>query len=121
MGSASTTSLGQYLITPKVLEARSIEVSEPSDSDIQIAPRSTTICGSDLHYYNYGRNGSIIVKEPLCLGHECAGVVVQVGNAVKDLRVGDEVAVECGVPCSHCEFCLEERYNLCPHLRFRSS
>lgn len=121
MGSASTTSLGQYLIRPRVVETRHIEISEPGENEVQIVPRSITLCGSDLHYYHHGRNGSITVKEPLCLGHECAGEVVQVGNAVKGLEVGDKVAVECGVPCSDCEHCLKGRYNLCPKLRFRSS
>ena len=44
-----------------------------------------------------------------------------VGSDVKDREIGDKVAIECGVPCLKCEFCLENRYNICPTLRFRGS
>ncbi len=115
------TSHGQYLLSPKVLEARDAQLAKPDADEVQIALRSTTICGSDLHYYAHARNGSIAVKEPLCLGHETAGEVVDLGSAVEYLQVGDKVALECGVPCSRCDLCLAQRYNLCPHLRFRGS
>ncbi|OQU97217.1 Alcohol dehydrogenase GroES-like domain-containing protein [Cladophialophora immunda] len=121
MGLPSTVSRGQYLLHPKQLQLREVEIGKLGPEEVEIAPRSTTICGSDLHYYAHGRNGSITVKEPLCLGHESAGDVVAVGTAVNGLRPGDRVAVECGVPCSECELCVEGRYNLCPKLRFRSS
>lgn len=121
MGLSSTSSLGLYLLHAKILEARNVELADPGPEEVQIAPRSTTLCGSDLHYYAHGRNGSITVKEPLCLGHEFAGQVLQVGSAVDELKPGDKIAIECGVPCSKCEICLEGRYNLCPRLRFRGS
>lgn len=109
-------SCGQYLLAPKILEARKIPIAVPSADQVQIALRSTTVCGSDLHYYAHARNGSITVKEPLCLGHETAGEVIEVGNSLVNLRVGDKVSLECGVPCMQCELCLIQRYNLCPYL-----
>lgn len=62
-----------------------------------------------------------MVKEPLILGHESAGVVIDVGSHVKDFTIGDRVALEVGVPCTECSRCLEGRYNICSSLRFRSS
>ena len=121
MGSLSTTSTGQYLVSAKVLQAKQVEVPYPENDEVQIVPRAVTLCGSDLHYYNHGRNGSILVREPLCLGHEFAGEIEQVGASVTDLKPGDKVAIECGVPCGECELCQSERYNLCPKLRFRGS
>ena len=121
MGSIAATSTGQYLVSAKTLEVKKVEIPSPNDDEVQIAPRAVTLCGSDLHYYNHGRNGSILVKEPLCLGHEVSGEVEQVGASVQDLKPGDKVAIECGVPCSKCETCQSGRYNLCPQLRFRGS
>lgn len=83
--------------------------------------QATGLCGSDLHYYNHGRNGDIIMKEPMSLGHESAGVVVAVGSGVSHLRVGDKVALEVGLPCTRCDRCLEGRYNICKDMRFAAS
>lgn len=88
---------------------------------MQVAVQSTGLCGSDLHYFNHYRNGDIIVQEPLILGHESAGVVCAVGFQVEDLKVGDKVALEVGLPCGECGLCQEGRYNICKKLRFRSS
>src|ERR1700761_4723338 len=85
-------SRGQYLLSARVLEVRDVEIPSPNPDEVQIAPRSTTLCGSDLHYYNHGRNGSITIKEPLCLGHEFSGQVMAVGSAVTSLKPGDKVA-----------------------------
>jgi L-iditol 2-dehydrogenase len=88
---------------------------------VQIAVRATTLCGSDLHYYNHFRNGDIVCREPLTLGHESAGEVVAVGPGITKFRVGEKVALEVGLPCGICELCRGRRYNICPEMKFRSS
>jgi L-iditol 2-dehydrogenase len=93
----------------------------PSPTDLQISIRSTGLCGSDLHYYRHYRNGDIIVREPMSLGHESAGVVVDVGSEVSNFKVGDKVALEVGLPCESCDRCKEGRYNICKGMKFRSS
>ena len=100
-------------------ESRSL--SPPGPAEVQVAVRATGLCGSDLHYYRHYRNGDIIVREPMSLGHESAGVVVAVGSDVKDFGVGDKVALEVGQPCEHCDRCKEGRYNICKEMKFRSS
>jgi len=80
--------------------------------------KAVGICGSDLHYYEKGRIGTAIVREPLILGHEAAGQVVEVGAQVTDLQPGDRVAIEPGRTCRRCEFCKSGRYNLCPDVIF---
>jgi L-iditol 2-dehydrogenase len=100
-------------------ESRSI--FPPSPKELQVSVRSTGLCGSDLHYYGHYRNGDIIVKEPMSLGHESAGVVVAVGQDVKGFEVGDKVALEVGLPCESCDRCKEGRYNICKGMSFRSS
>ncbi|TQW01222.1 sorbitol dehydrogenase [Cordyceps javanica] len=106
--------------------ARDLRVEErnlpgPAADEVQIAVQATGLCGSDLHYYNHYRNGDIIVREPLTLGHESSGTVVAVGNDVKGLVAGDRVALEVGLPCEDCEYCASGRYNICRGMKFRSS
>lgn len=57
----------------------------------------------------------------MVLGHESAGVVTQVGDAVTSLKVGDRVAVEPGYPCRRCEHCLRGKYNLCVAMVFAAT
>jgi L-iditol 2-dehydrogenase len=101
------------------LETRTIR--PPNTSEVQIAIRSTGLCGSDLHYYSHFRNGDIQVLEPLTLGHESSGTVISVGSGIKNLKPGDNVALEVGLPCGICELCKQGRYNICLEMKFRSS
>ncbi|KAL1891080.1 hypothetical protein Sste5346_007905 [Sporothrix stenoceras] len=123
MSTTTEISRGQYLQGPRSLKLEARQLEPLAADSVRIAIRSTTICGSDVHYYTHFANGSIQVKEALCLGHESAGLIVAVGSDVANLNVGDRVAVECGVPCSkaECAHCSAGRYNICPALRFRSS
>lgn len=59
-----------------------------------------------------------IVKEPMVIGHECAGIIEEVGSEVKTLVPGDRVALEPGISCWRCDLCKEGRYNLCPDMKF---
>ncbi|KAL3420267.1 alcohol dehydrogenase GroES-like domain-containing protein [Phlyctema vagabunda] len=105
----------------KDLRVESRELPSPSPTEVQVQIQATGLCGSDLHYFNHYRNGDIIVREPLTLGHESAGTVTAVGSSVQNLKVGDRVALEVGQPCSKCARCEEGRYNICKEMRFRSS
>ncbi|KAK8198604.1 hypothetical protein M8818_006471 [Zalaria obscura] len=100
-------------------EARSL--SPPKPDELQVAIHSTGLCGSDLHYYHHNRNGDILVREPLTLGHESSGIVTAVGSSVSNFKPGDRVALEVGIPCEQCLRCKEGRYNICKDMRFRSS
>ncbi|RMZ78352.1 hypothetical protein DV738_g3903, partial [Chaetothyriales sp. CBS 135597] len=93
---------------------------EPANGEVQIQVKATGLCGSDLHYYNHGRNGNFVVRAPLCLGHEASGIVTAVADG-SALKVGDRVALEVGLPCRLCHLCTAGRYNLCQSLRFKSS
>ncbi|OWP07587.1 hypothetical protein B2J93_9039 [Marssonina coronariae] len=97
------------------------QLGAPAAAEVQVAVQATGLCGSDLHYFNHYRNGDIIVREPLTLGHESSGIVTAVGADVASLQMGDRVALEVGLPCLECELCRSGRYNICQALRFRSS
>ncbi|KAK3329109.1 chaperonin 10-like protein [Apodospora peruviana] len=92
-----------------------------SPHDVLVAVNYTGICGSDVHYWLHGAIGHFVVKDPMVLGHESAGTVVEVGSAVKDLKKGDRIALEPGYPCRRCETCLGGRYNLCHDMVFAAT
>ena len=80
------------------------------------------ICGSDMHYFRHGRTGDFVVEQPLVLGHEIAGEVVEVGSgAAGALRPGDRVAVNPSRWCGVCPPCAEGRPNLCERIYFMGS
>ena len=91
---------------------------EMGPDDVTIKIQSVGVCGSDLHYYTKGAIGDFVVEYPFILGHEAAGVISAVGENVKNLKVGDRVCMEPGVPCMKCEECLTGHYNLCKDVRF---
>ena len=93
----------------------------PGPGEVVIAVRSVGICGSDIHYWEHGRIGDFVVESPLVLGHEAAGVVEDVAADVTDLKPGDRVAIEPGVPCRRCPACKSGRYNLCADVRFMAT
>lgn len=88
------------------------------DDDVQIKINTVGICGSDCHYYQYGKIGSFIVKEPMVLGHEASGTITAVGKNVKNLKVGDRVCMEPGIPNMSSSQTLSGFYNLDPDVRF---
>lgn len=83
----------------------------PDDVLIQVA--AVGVCGSDMHYFAHGRNGTNVLRQPTVLGHEAAGTVVAAGAAAP-VAVGTAVAVEPAVGCGTCRTCREGDYNVCP-------
>ncbi len=90
----------------------------PAANQVVVAVEAVGICGSDVHYYEHGRIGDHVVRDPMVIGHESAGTVVQVGDGVSADRIGEVVALEPGVPCGRCQQCRLGRYNLCPDVVF---
>ena len=79
------------------------------------------ICGSDLHYFQHGGFGTVRLKEPMALGHEVSGTIEAVGAEVKNLAVGQRIAISPSRPCGHCKFCLDGAPNHCLNMRFYGS
>jgi L-iditol 2-dehydrogenase len=97
------------------------EIPEPSiinPNDVKIKMSVLGICGSDIHYYTQGQIGSQKVEYPFAVGHEGAGIVTEVGNAVIRVKPGDKIAIEPAMPCWECDQCLAGRHHTCRKLRF---
>ncbi len=93
-------------------------VPEPGPREVLVEVATVGVCGSDVHYYEHGRIGSFVVREPLVLGHESSGRVVRLGPNATKHQPGQRVTLEPGVPCARCRECRAGRYNLCPDVRF---
>lgn len=89
--------------------------------EVLIRMKAVGVCGSDVAYFRTGRTGVGEVRFPHIMGHECAGVVAQVGEGVTGFEIGDRVTTEPGWFCGHCRACTEGRYNLCEHMSFMGS
>lgn len=88
------------------------------DQDVLLRVARVGVCGSDVHYYETGRIGSMVVEYPFRLGHELSATVEEIGVKVSRVKVGDEVAVDPAMPCFECDQCLVGRENTCRHLTF---
>ncbi len=85
---------------------------------VRIAIHTVGVCGSDVHYYTHGRIGPFVVDAPMVLGHEAAGTVVEVGEGVTHLKVGDRVCMEPGVPDPQSRASRLGMYNVDPAVTF---
>jgi len=101
------------------ISLRDIEISEPMGPyDVKIAIKAVGICGSDIHYYQHGGIGDFKLKEPMVLGHEASGQILEVGKEVKNLKEGDRVCMEPGIPDWSSKASRLGMYNLDPSVRF---
>ena len=92
-----------------------VELIEPGPTDVIVDITHTGICHSDLSVMN----GTIPERIPSVLGHEGAGIVAEVGDAVTSVSVGDHVIAVWSPPCGSCVYCLgHKRPNLCADLQF---
>lgn len=91
----------------------------PGKDDVVVQIERGGICGSDLHYFNHGGFGTVKLREPMILGHEIAGHIIE-SNSDR-LQVGQRVAVSPSRPCGHCNYCLEGLANHCVDMRFYGS
>lgn len=110
-----------FLERKEVLAFRDFDCIETvGPDDVRIKIHTVGICGSDLHYYRHGQVGRYLMQEPLILGHEASGTVLEVGANVQNLRPGDRVCMEPGVPDPRSKATRLGRYNLDPQVRFWS-
>lgn len=87
-------------------------------SDVRIKIHTVGICGSDVHYYTHGKIGHFVVKMPMVLGHEASGTVTEVGTEISDLKPGDRVCMEPGIPAPSSRAAKLGIYNVDPAVRF---
>ena len=107
MGKQSKAVICREWNKPVVVET--IEVESPKRGEVMVQIAACGVCHSDLS----ATNGTIPLPPPIVLGHEAAGMIVEVGEGVTDLTVGDTVVVSWIPMCGKCRYCVEGRPALC--------
>tara|TARA_R110002020_G_scaffold176756_16_gene369296 strand:+ start:13608 stop:14660 length:1053 start_codon:yes stop_codon:yes gene_type:complete len=93
----------------------------PGEGQVLLAIAAGGICGSDMHYLSHGGIGTIRVREPIILGHEASGRVLEMGPGVTGLTQGTAVAINPSRPCGECMYCAEGLPMHCLNMRFNGS
>ncbi len=92
-----------------------VEVADPTvgPNDVLIRVQQTSICGTDLHIWEWDDWARRTVPVPLVIGHEFMGVVAALGSEVQGLALGQRVSAEGHITCGHCRNCRAGRRHLC--------
>jgi len=95
------------------------DVPMPSigDDEILVKVEVASICGTDVHIYDWNEWAQNRISPPLIVGHEFAGVVVDKGKEVKRVNIGDFVSAETHIYCNHCDMCLMNHREVCRNLK----
>ena len=93
----------------KPLSIEEIKISPPLANEILVQVKGAGLCHSDLSVIN----GSRLMPLPLVIGHEGSGEVIEIGNAISDIKVGDHVSFQFSPSCGRCRRCLEGRPQVC--------
>lgn len=91
-----------------------IDIPTPQADDVLVKVLATSICGTDLHIYEWNEWAQNRIKNiPQVMGHELCGEVVELGNTVKNIRVGDIISAETHIACGHCYLCHTGNSHIC--------
>ena len=105
----------------QTIEVQETPMPEIKADEVLVKMEYCGVCGSDVEFFAHGCIGTNQVTYPFVLGHEVSGIIEAVGDNVTNVKKGQGVVIEPGIPCGHCEFCRQGRYNVCASMRFMSS
>jgi threonine 3-dehydrogenase len=94
-----------------------VPVPEYGPNDVLIKIQKTSICGTDIHIYNWDEWSQKTIPVPMHVGHEYVGTVEAFGSNVHDVKVGELVSGEGHIVCGTCRNCREGRGHLCPNTK----
>jgi threonine 3-dehydrogenase len=95
------------------LEVTTTDIPKIGDKDLLVKVKACSICGSDVHIYNWEHPWSERIMPPRTLGHEFAGEVVKVGKNVNSIKVGDYISAESHIVCEKCVNCRTGKMEIC--------
>lgn len=99
----------------KGLWLEEVPVPEVGINDVLIKIHKTSICGTDVHIYNWDEWAQQTIPTPMTVGHEFVGTIEKMGSNVHDFKIGDVVSGEGHLVCGRCRNCLAGRRHLCAH------
>ncbi|MCW3490027.1 L-threonine 3-dehydrogenase [Dethiobacter alkaliphilus] len=92
---------------------KDVDIPDLGPHDVLVKVKAASICGTDVHIYNWDGWASARIKPPVIIGHEMSGYIVQTGEAVKYWQEGDYVSLECHQTCGHCYQCRTGQGHIC--------
>ena len=98
----------------KPLSIETVQLDGPKEGEVLVEIKATGVCHTDAYTLSGNDPEGLF---PAILGHEGAGIVVEVGAGVKSLKPGDHVIPLYTPECRHCEYCLSQKTNLCQAIR----
>jgi len=110
----------QAIVKPEAkpgIEVREVPVPEFGPDDVLVKVEAASVCGTDLHIYNWDQWAQGRIKPPLVPGHEFCGVVAAVGKNVKAVKEGDFVSAEMHVACGRCFQCRTGQAHICQYVK----
>jgi len=99
------------------LELMDIEMPEPKEGELLVKVKATTVCGTDVHIYQWNEWAQGRIKPPLIAGHEVAGEVAGLGPSVSGFEKGEPVSAETHVYCGDCFQCRAGNRHICEKVR----
>src|SRR5216110_3159501 len=99
------------------LNLEEVPVPEIGHNDVLIRVQRGSICGTDVHIYNWDAWAQKTIPVPMTIGHEFVGVIEKIGAGVHDFKEGELVTTEGHIVCGHCRNCLAGRRHLCPNTK----
>ena len=110
----------QAVVKPRAapgIELREVPVPAPGPGEVLVRVETASVCGTDLHIYNWDPWAKGRIHPPLIPGHEFSGAVAAVGRGVTVVREGDPVSAEMHVACGKCLQCRTGQAHVCQHVR----
>src|SRR5256885_14489036 len=101
---------------PKSTEVRNVPIPEPTPSEVLIRVDIASICGTDVHIYDWDAWAAARIKVPLIQGHEFAGHVETLGSGVTGLRKGDYVSAQGHIAGGRCYQCRRGNAHVCKNV-----
>ena len=97
------------------LSLEEVPIPAPRAREALVKVEAASICGTDLHIFNWDSWARQRIAPPLTLGHEFAGTVVEIGSDVRSVSLGDYVSAESHITCGLCFNCRTGRAHMCEH------
>jgi len=99
------------------VELREVPVPKIGPTDVLVRVEAASVCGTDLHIFNWDPWAQNRIKPPLIPGHEFCGIVERVGEDVTTVKPGDFVSAEMHVACGKCLQCRTGQQHICQNVK----
>lgn len=103
----------------KGIELKEVKIPEiKASNEVLVKIKKAAICGTDIHLYDWNQwCENVKAKNPMIIGHEFCGKVVEVGSSVNLVKVGDLIAGETHIPCGKCKLCRTGKQHICQNMK----